>query len=119
MREKEKSQSSLSIMKRWNWSLEDTGCGEWPALPPEGVRGLGLWLHSGRGGCPWLVSQLENIGMSLVGTVAGSHVDVQGLCRTVPAPHLLWRSGELASSLTCYSTPGEWALCLTQTAQWS
>lgn len=50
-------------------------------------QGLGLWLHSGRGWCPWLTLPLENMEMSLVGAAIGDHVDIQGLCKIVPAPH--------------------------------
>lgn len=34
----------------------------------------------------------------------GDHMYVQELCRTAPAPHWLWPSGELAPSLTTSST---------------
>lgn len=38
-------------------------------------------------------------GKALVWEAAWDHIDVQGLCRTVPTPHWLWHLGELAPTL--------------------
>lgn len=60
------------------------------------IRGLGYCLR--------LILPLENKEMSLVGTAARHHVNVQGLYTTGPAPHWMQLFGELAPSLTSCRT---------------
>jgi hypothetical protein len=91
-------------------------CCDWPALTPGWGPSLSwlkamsvsvaMQLYSGRGHYwwPWLMLPVENMGMSLVGAATGDHMDVQGLCRTIPTPHWLWHSRELVPSLTRDST---------------
>lgn len=50
------------------------------------------------------MSLLKTMQMSLVRAPAWNQVDVQGLCRGGPAPHWVWRPGELTLPLTGYST---------------
>ena len=49
----------------------------------------------------WLISGLENMGISLAGATAGDHLDIQGLCRTGPDPQCLeiWTHLSEAASL--------------------
>ena len=90
MGEKEKW-NSLSIVKRWNWRLEggERLPVEWRALPPGAmVRSqpemlLRAMFESVQGSMSMSIGRittrdLENLGVSLVGTAAGTHVNIPG-----------------------------------------
>lgn len=96
--------------EKWNWGLEGAERCEWPALPPEAM------VSSGSVTTQWQrLASMAHIATRKHGDVpgwaaTGDHVDVQGLCRTIPAPpppllshpglisHLLQHSGEWADS---------------------
>ena len=64
-------------------------------------------------GSVWLILPLETMEMP-----AWDQVDVQGLCRTGPAPHWLQQSGQLGPPLTCGTTK-ESGSAPAWAAQWS
>lgn len=95
-------------------------CCKWPALSPGAVvrpqpelplRAISKAITSAAEGV-----RVQNVEMSLTGIVSRDLAHVQRLCITVPVPHWMWHSGELAAFLIRDAALGEQALCLTQDA---